>query len=846
MRSPFSLEAYEAKGDYATAAELNRDFLSAEPSISAPLTLVPYSAISHGAEHYSELRVVGTAGGGVLFDSEVIELRGPTIFVRSNLSLLSAPEGLSKWLSETQYHSLLRDDFLSGNSDALREDLRRAPEEVRNSELALLLVGVDRFLNQRASASALTQETQAAIDDFLAPYDELPSGWVRGPGEPPLLGNDLFYYEAGNFLRQYGQFVNAIEVYKFWRAQLKHADAEDERLAEVENLLGEAYFLAGKHDDALAAFDRAVDKRPDWAPYVVRQAFMHQKLEEYAEARDLYRLGLDLMQKRAGWMNTSVLEQEGVSPASYYFPDSYQASKHLGDVLLRQAISTEQTGSENIENAQDEYTEAARAYRKALVLVLDPLKFHSVVSTAAANNLGIVLLKIKDYEEAIEVLESLTRPTGTPPPSWYPLSPDNFQGVTPDITGHNHALVPDEHSPVFHLNLGWAYDLVDQPEKAREQYLTAVRSDPSLYPALNDLGVMAAEEGNLGEAKKYFHAALDAESDYAYASHNLGVALLRSGGISNFLAAQGFLARAADQDSSLAEIRYDYIFDNELYILNLSLADKIPEDWEFAAHAERSTLALSVGVVALLLWGIIRRTAYEKGRETLVGKVIDFLQEGYGGPVSRPWAQVREGWLRLSRLGRPTRARWWITPLALVVTALVVALLQGWSLVWEESAVKVVMVATLLYVALVSMLVHHAGHAVVALRSHLQVREAPWPAGIAQAIVLVAASGAFVAPMPSTSVEGEADKRRQESVLLAGPLASILFAVLLHVLYVTTHIPLFDFGAVLNLGLAAASLLSLPPLEGATISEGYYTRWPFWMATFVTVMSAILAASSFF
>jgi hypothetical protein len=48
---------------------------------------------------------------------------------------------------------------------------------------------------------------------------------------------------------------------------------------------------------------------------------------------------------------------------------------------------------------------------------------------------------------------------------------------------------------------------------------------------------------------------------------------------------------------------------------------------------------------------------------------------------------------------------------------LAVSVVQGWSLLWAHSAVKPVMVATLVYVALVSLLVHHAGHAVVNLLS---------------------------------------------------------------------------------------------------------------------------------
>ena len=849
-------EAYEARGDYVAAARVYGELVETRQAASAPLALVPYSPLSHGADRYTELRVmVGESAPAVtaLFDDEVIEPSMPRTYAPNvTPEEWSVPRGLDLYRTELLHYGLLRNDLLSGNYAAFEEHIEGVPEEVRRNEGTLLLMGIAKLLNQPDSMP--TPETQDAIDDFSEEhsrhleeliYEDPTHAYLydRSSGGPEFEGADWFYLEAANFFRQHRQCEKALRIYDAWRSALERGEADARRRAEVEKLAGEAHFLSGDHDKALAAFVRATEWRPDWPPYVVREAFMHEKLGEYTSAADPYSRALEIAQKKAGWMDPNMLKS--YSPATLYssfYPDPYQAAKHLGDVLLRRAkdYSAVQEEKENTELVRAKFEEAAQAYRKALELSASgdasPVIGAAVTPTAAANNLGVALLmaerekadKEEDYSDVVDIFRALVQPAEEPTEDWQ----------------YNVAF--DEHNPIFRLNLGWAYDLDGQPRKAKEQYLAAVKSDSSFYPALNDLGVMAAENGNFQEAKRYFYVAIDERRNYAHAYHNLGVALLSSGGLGDFLAAQHYFARAVSLDPSLRDTRYDYIFDHELYFLRLDLGTNVPPDWSFAAHAERSTLALSMGVVALLLWGIIRRTAYEKGRETLVGKIFHFLQERYGGPLSRLWIPLRDGWLRLSRLGRPTRPRWWITPLALLITAPVVALVQGWSLVWGESAVKLVMVATLLYVALVSLLVHHAGHAVVALRSHLQVREAPWPAGIAQAIVLVAVSGPFVAPMPATSVEGDAEERRRQRVLLAGPLASLLFASLLYALYVSTHIPLFNFGAVLNLGLAAASLLSLPPLEGAAISEGYYTRWTFWMATVVTVMSAFLAISGFF
>ena len=622
-------------------------------------------------------------------------------------------------------------------------------------------------------------------------------------------------------------------MYSVWKSELERTQADGKTQAETENMLGEAYYLNGQNEKALAAFERAQSlyqqtyppearegEHPVVSPeYLVREAFIHEQLGDYDGAAELYRRALDATRRPQG-----ATDLYGAS-ASYFGPDYYHAAKHLGDVLLRRARSFEaaQGEGENIDDVRARYQEAARAYSEALERSYD----QPPETASAANNLGIALIKAREYQDAIEVLSTLVEPSSDPPATW----------KTPPV--------PDENNPIFHLNLGWAYELNGQPEKAKEQYLAAVRGDPTFHPALNDLGVLAAKGNELSEAQGYFNAALEAKPDYDFAAYNLGVALLRSGP-QNFLAAQYYLGRAVSQNDSLSETSYDYVFDNELYFLNLSLGSSVPPDWEFAAQAERSTFVVSLGAVALLLWGVLRRFAYQKGRETFIGKFFDFLKRRYGVEVSRLWSPIVEWWLRFSRLGRPSVGRWWVTPLALLVTAVAVTVVQGWSLLWSGSPVELLVVATLLYVSFVSLLVHHAGHAVVALRSHLRATDAPWPAGIAQAIVLVAVGGPFVAPMPATSVEGEAEERRRQLVLLAGPLATILLAVLLYALYIFSRVPLFRFGVVLNLGLAAASLLSLPPLEGAIIGEGYYRRWAFWAATFVAIMSTLIFVISFF
>jgi tetratricopeptide (TPR) repeat protein/Zn-dependent protease len=853
------VQVREELGGHAAAARLARNVLANEPPPPTPLSLVTHSPISHGSDRYSEFRFFEQAGGGAFVDDEIVrpyELR----LYDTSVGDWAEVGALKKHREQLRQFALLRNDLLSGDYAALETDLRGMPAPVQQSKFALLTAATGKVLGQ--SGDRLADGAEDAIDEAVGTET-----WGQhSPGEPTFQGRDAFFFEAANLLRQYKRYEDAARVYAFWRTELEVSDAGDGRLAMVEGLLGEAHFLAEEqredrdYQEALGRIQRAEELRPGFPRYIMLRAFLHEKRGEYSEAEALYRRALDGMGKRADWMQGASLDQE--PSQDLYFPDNYLATKHLGDVLLRQAEQVREADADSA-MARRLSLEAAQAYREAIMTTLR--KDHNsttngeVSSAAAVNNLGIALLRAGDYAGAVAVLDTLVRPPPDPDVSDEADRKEHGEIMqvlagpydVPEAWNENPSPrdpplpEPDVLNPVFHLNLGWAHELNGNKYKAREHYIAAVRGDPSFYPALNDLGVLAAKGSRLAEARSYFGAALEAKPDYAHAAFNAGVALLQSGP-RGFLAAQHFIARAVEQDPSLGETSYDFISDQEVYFLNLSLTGGVPSDWEFAARAERGAFYVSVGAVALLLWAIIRRTALDKGREALVGRLFDWGQARFSARLSRYWTWLRDAWLRLARPGWSTAGRWWATPLALLITAPAITLAEGWSLVWDDSVARLAMIMTLLYVALVSLLVHHAGHSLVAVRSRVRVRETPWLVGIAQAIALASLSGPFIAPMPATSVDGETGERERQLIYLAGPLATILFAVLLLILYATSHMPLFHFGAVLNLGLAAASLLALPPLEGAAVSDGYYTRWAFWAAIFVTVMSAVVALNGYF
>ncbi len=114
----------------------------------------------------------------------------------------------------------------------------------------------------------------------------------------------------------------------------------------------------------------------------------------------------------------------------------------------------------------------------------------------AHNNLGVVLVKQKRYDEAIEHHREALR------------------------------LMPAaEH----HYTLAYSLDMKGNAEEAKAHYLEALRLNPAHAAAHNNLGNLLDDQGLLEEATEHYRAAITFRPDYPEAHNNLGTALARGG-----------------------------------------------------------------------------------------------------------------------------------------------------------------------------------------------------------------------------------------------------------------------------------------------------------------------------
>lgn len=319
---------------------------------------------------------------------------------------------------------------------------------------------------------------------------------------------------------------------------------------------GEVAFLTGDHDAAASLFAKSAR--------LIRDQYRSRSI---AEAGELVKRGSAL--KLAGRypdalealsaaddVASGALAAEGASSATGDTATrlvSYNARAQAADVLLRE---------HRYGNAVDEY-EAAREH-------------------APPGDAVDIRIEALDNNEAAAAI--------------YARHP------TDALTHAEQAVAVDPMNPVFLETEGSAFAGLGRLREAAQRYQRAVASDPTLFPAWNDLGVTLAAMHRDDRAIAALRRAIDVRPDYPLAWFNLAIVLQR-GGLKNALSAEGCLARAYRLDPTLRGRRPQLISDNNLYVTGLDLSKPLPPQWSFSASQQHAPLP-ALGLAFVLLLGL--------------------------------------------------------------------------------------------------------------------------------------------------------------------------------------------------------------------------------------------------
>ena len=281
----------------------------------------------------------------------------------------------------------------------------------------------------------------------------------------------------------------------------------------------------GKLDDAIAAYRRAIDIKPDFAEAYSNLGVALKEQGKLNEAVAAYRQAIGIKPDYAeahSNLGVSLKQQGKLSEAIAAFrqaigirPDYAKAYSNLG-VALRQ---------------QGKLDEAVAAYRQAIGIKADFAEAYSNLG-AALDEQGNIEGAVVAYRQAIGIKAGYAEFHSNLGVALYK------QGrVTEALAAYRQAINLNPNYAEAYCNLGLAFKQLGKREEAVAAFRRAIDIKTNYDEAHFNLGIALKECGRLDEAVAAYRQAISIKPDYADAHCNLGVALKELGKLDEAVAA---------------------------------------------------------------------------------------------------------------------------------------------------------------------------------------------------------------------------------------------------------------------------------------------------------------------
>jgi tetratricopeptide (TPR) repeat protein len=517
--------------------------------------------------------------------------------------------------------------------------------------------------------------------------------------------------------------------------------------------LGEASYLAGDYQTARQAFADSGD--------LLHEGFLAEVMGDRDAAIRLYEKFLAEVQGDMKWMWSDIV------------------TARLADVYL------DHGNAEKAMELYDQVIEHQEQIQTSDKKTEDPMLQH------VRNNRGIALLTSQtDAGQAPDCLGEAAA------------------ACADALDGCEAALRSDPHNPVYLLGKGWVERLQGKNDAATHALSMAADVDPRIFPgvfpALNDLGVLAANSGDTDGARQAFRGAIASNPHYSLALWNLGVLEMHEG-IGGIPSGQAYLARAIALDSSLKSANPSYRFDNIVYRIEFN--ERSGTGWSFGASFSAATALVGLIAALAMILDATNSILKEKVQE-LVNTWTSLTGEWFRTALGRqPSLPMGDGW-----------ARW----LPLVITLPVLAFVTAWPALHGDPGTAIAVAMLMLFAALTAVITHELGHALAARWWRAQLRPAQWGLGTFLALALALLPGGLSAgPFPGERIDGD-DEKAVAKVYLAGPIANLLVALAAIVLFSLQPLPALRLIVIAQFAAMGFALLPFAPLDGSVLARS----WP--------------------
>ncbi len=304
-------------------------------------------------------------------------------------------------------------------------------------------------------------------------------------------------------------------------------------------IVGDTYLNTKRYQEALLAFEQAIQLDPNDAVIYNGKGFALSKLNRYGEAIIAYEQSIRLNPNNADtYFNKgdALDELERYEEALVAYKRAIRLDPNNADAYFNKG---------NVLDELERYEEALAAYEQAIRL--DPN------NADAHNNKGYILSKLERYEEALTACEQVIRLD-----SDFVLAYHTQGDVLSILECNEEALAAYEQAirldPAYadaHNGKGNALSGLERYEEALAAYEQAIRLDPDNADAHNGKGNVLDELERCEEALAAFEQAIRLDPDDAIVHYNKGNILSELGRYEKALAAYEQAIRL-DPDDALA------------------------------------------------------------------------------------------------------------------------------------------------------------------------------------------------------------------------------------------------------------------------------------------------------